>query len=84
MGRRNRALTQSLCLLESISVPHPISSRSPSHLLRPLSQFTDFSYAKHASRKRCTVQNYPPLPTLIQSSSPVLPPSSMAQKLLLR
>ncbi|KIJ97379.1 hypothetical protein K443DRAFT_105781, partial [Laccaria amethystina LaAM-08-1] len=61
-----------LCLLESIPVPHPISSRptpSASHLPPPLLQFTYFSCGKHASRRRSTVQNYP-LPPSPRSSAP--------------
>ena len=59
--------TQDLCLLESTSVPHPITSPptpSLSHLPPPLSHFTCFSYTKHVSGRRSTVQNYPPSPRL--------------------
>ena len=72
--------SRKICLLESISVPHPISSRptpSPSRLPPPLSQFTHFSNAKHASRRCNTVQNYhlPPFLRSFAPYPPVLPPS---------
>ncbi|KIJ94676.1 hypothetical protein K443DRAFT_641020 [Laccaria amethystina LaAM-08-1] len=54
---------QNLFLLESMSLPHPPSSRptsSASHLPPPLSHFIHLSYAKHARKRRNTVQNHPP------------------------
>ena len=83
MGKKpdlNRALTQKLCLLESTPSTHPINTRptpSLSYLPPPLSPLTYFSYAKHASRRRSTVQNYPPpFPRLYAPQPPALPQSS--------
>ena len=90
MGKKpdlNRALTQNLCLLETIPVPYPISSRSTpssSHLPLPLSQFTNFPYAKNVSRRRSTVYNYPPppCPHSFAAQPPALPRSPSPQRWL--
>ena len=52
---RNRALPQNLCLLDSMSVFHPISRRpTPPHTCLFHSPNLRTSYAKHASRRRRT------------------------------
>ena len=70
MGKK--PLTQNLCLLQSISVLHSISSRptpSSSHLLPPLSP-------SRTSLHPPSSHSFSP-----QRQPPVLPPSSMSQKL---
>jgi hypothetical protein len=60
MGKKPDEISVSLNRYRSLI---PSAALQP-HLPPPLPQFMDFSCAKHASRRRSTVQNYPPPPSL--------------------